>query len=89
LLRRSTIKLQDMAAAAVRSLLVVAVVLAPLLAGAGAGAGAGGLLSTSFYSKKCPNVQGIVRAGMASAMAAESAWARPSSACSSTTASSM
>jgi peroxidase len=72
-----------MAAAAVRSLLVVAVVLAPLLAGAG------GLLSTSFYSKKCPNVQGIVRAGMASAMAAESAWARPSSACSSTTASSM
>jgi hypothetical protein len=87
LLRRSTIKLQDMAAAAVRSLLVVAVVLAPLLAGAGAGAG--GLLSTSFYSKKCLNVQGIVRAGMASAMAAESAWARPSSACSSTTASSM
>ncbi|KAF8676690.1 hypothetical protein HU200_046869 [Digitaria exilis] len=56
-----------MAASAVRWLLTVAVVVAPLLAGAAAG----GPLSTSFYSKKCPNVQGIVRAGMASAVAAE------------------
>ncbi|CAN6194904.1 unnamed protein product [Urochloa humidicola] len=56
-----------MAAAAVRCLLAVAVVLAALLAGAAAG----GPLSTSFYNKKCPNVQGIVRAGMASAVAAE------------------
>uniref|UniRef100_K3XYB1 Peroxidase n=1 Tax=Setaria italica TaxID=4555 RepID=K3XYB1_SETIT len=56
-----------MAAATVRCLLTIAVVLAPFLAGATAG----GPLSTSFYSKKCPNVQGIVRAGVASAVAAE------------------
>jgi hypothetical protein len=49
-------------------LLTVAAVLSPLLAG---GAAAGGRLSTSFYSKKCPNVQSIVRQGMASAVAAE------------------
>jgi hypothetical protein len=36
-----------------------------------AGAAAGGGLSTSFYSKKCPDVQSIVRAGVASAVAAE------------------
>jgi len=57
-------------ATAVRCLLMtVAVVLAPLLAGGGVAAG--GPLSTSFYSKRCPSVQGIVRAGMASAVAAE------------------
>ena len=54
-------------ATAVRCLLTVAVVLSPLLAGGAAG----GPLSTSFYSKRCPSVQGIVRAGMASAVAAE------------------
>ncbi|XP_066375607.1 peroxidase P7-like [Miscanthus floridulus] len=56
------------ASSVIRCLLTVAAVLAPLLAG---GAAAGGGLSTSFYSKKCPNVQSIVRAGMASAVAAE------------------
>ncbi|PUZ60365.1 hypothetical protein GQ55_4G118700 [Panicum hallii var. hallii] len=56
-------------AAAVTCLLTVAVVLSPLLAGGGVAAG--GPLSTSFYSKRCPSVQGIVRAGMASAVAAE------------------
>jgi len=55
------------ASSVIRCLLTVAVVLSPLLAGAAAGGG----LSTSFYSKKCPNVQSIVRAGMASAVAAE------------------
>jgi len=56
-------------ATAVRCLLTVAVVLSPLLAGGGVAAG--GTLSTSFYSKRCPSVQGFVRAGMASAVAAE------------------
>ena len=46
--------------------MTVAVVLSPLLAGGDAGP-----LWTSFYSKRCPSVQGIVRAGMASAVAAE------------------
>ncbi|KAG2612116.1 hypothetical protein PVAP13_4KG245400 [Panicum virgatum] len=63
-------KLREIMATAVRCLLMtVAVVLAPLLAGGGVAAG--GPLSTSFYSKRCPSVQGIVRAGMASAVAAE------------------
>ncbi|KAL6603955.1 hypothetical protein ACP70R_044316 [Stipagrostis hirtigluma subsp. patula] len=52
---------------AVRCLLMASVVLAPLLAGAAAG----GPLSTRFYDKKCPNVQSIVRSGMAQAVAAE------------------
>ncbi|KAL6876426.1 hypothetical protein ACP4OV_012998 [Aristida adscensionis] len=54
-------------AAAARCLIAFAVVLAALLAGAAAG----GPLSTGFYNKKCPNVQSIVRSGMAQAVAAE------------------
>ncbi|TVU07806.1 hypothetical protein EJB05_41175, partial [Eragrostis curvula] len=52
---------------AMRCLLTVAVVLASLIAGAAAS----GPLSTGFYNTKCPNVQSIVRTGMAQAVAAE------------------
>jgi peroxidase len=53
--------------AAGRCLLTVAAVLASLLAGAAGGRP----LSTIFYAKSCPNVQSIVRTGMAQAVAAE------------------
>lgn len=47
--------------------LVVVAVMAVLFAGGAAG----GQLSTRYYDGKCPNVQSIVRAGMAQAVAAE------------------
>ncbi|VAI89967.1 unnamed protein product [Triticum turgidum subsp. durum] len=53
-------------AAAVRCFLMVAVGLAPLLAGA-----AGGKLSTRFYDSKCPSLQSVVRSATAQAVAAE------------------
>ncbi|GJM98220.1 hypothetical protein PR202_ga15209 [Eleusine coracana subsp. coracana] len=64
-----TCKLQNMAGTVGVGFLVtvVAAVMASLLAGAAAG----GPLSTGFYSKTCPNVQSIVRMGMAQAVAAE------------------
>ena len=54
-----------------RCLVLITVVAAVQLASLLAGAAAGGPLSTCFYSKKCPDVQSIVRAGMAQAVAAE------------------
>ncbi|KAM0894069.1 hypothetical protein ACQ4PT_024707 [Festuca glaucescens] len=55
-----------MAAAAARCLLLVAVALAPLLAGA-----AGVQLSSRFYDRKCPKLQSIVRSAVAQAVATE------------------
>ncbi|KAG8075556.1 hypothetical protein GUJ93_ZPchr0006g43989 [Zizania palustris] len=51
----------------VRCVLVAVAAVAVLFAGGAAG----GPLSTKFYDSRCPNVQSIVRAGMAQAVAAE------------------
>jgi peroxidase len=55
-----------MAAAAARCLLLVAVALAPLLAGV-----AGVPLSSRFYDRKCPKLQSIVRSAVSQAVAGE------------------
>ncbi|KAK1602638.1 hypothetical protein QYE76_059214 [Lolium multiflorum] len=55
-----------MAAAAARFLLLVAVALAPLLAGV-----AGVQLSSRFYDRRCPKLQSIVRSAVAQAVATE------------------